>query len=139
MDREQLQVRDVMSSDVFTLGRNDKLSIADNLMKQERIRHIPILDEQGKLCGIITQRDLFRGTLLRALGYGSRAEEKMLEFVVVKEAMRNEVHTTSPGTLLRDAARAMIDKKIGCLPVIEGGELIGILAESDFVKLAIDE
>lgn len=134
---KDLQVRDVMTSDVFTLGRNDELSIADNLMKQERIRHIPVVDENGDLCGIITQRDLFRGALLRALGYGSRAEEKILQSIVVKEAMSNEVYTTTPNTPIQEAAEMMIHKQVGSLPVVDQGKLVGILTEGDFVKLAI--
>lgn len=134
---KDLQVRDVMTSDVFTLGRNDELSIADNVMKQERIRHIPVVDENGDLCGIITQRDLFRGALLRALGYGSRAEEKILQSIVVKEAMSNEVYTTTPNTPIQEAAEMMIHKQVGSLPVVDQGKLVGILTEGDFVKLAI--
>lgn len=136
---KDLQVRDVMTSAVFTLGRNDELSIADNLMKQERIRHIPVVDENGDLCGIITQRDLFRGALLRALGYGSRAEEKILQSIVVKEAMSNEVYTTTPNTPIQEAAEMMIHKQVGSLPVVDQGKLVGILTEGDFVKLAIDK
>ena len=61
MSRKRPVVADVMSRDVHTLGRNDALSIADGLMQQARIRHLPVLDEDGVLCGIVSQRDLFRG------------------------------------------------------------------------------
>ena len=74
-----LQVRDVMSREVHTVKRNDELAIADALMKQERVRHLPVLDEDGEVCAVVSQRDLFRGALLRALGYGSRAEDLMLK------------------------------------------------------------
>lgn len=127
-----------MSRNVFTLERNDTLSIADDLMKQERIRHLPVLDEGGKLCGILTQRDLFRGALLEALGYGRRAEEHMLATVVVKEAMHSPVLTTEPGASLQEAARLMLEKKVGCLPVLDGDKLVGILTEGDFVKLVAE-
>ena len=63
-------VRDLMADTVVTLGRNDRLSVANTLLKQNRIRHIPVLDDDGRLCGIVTKRDLFRGALLRALGSG---------------------------------------------------------------------
>jgi CBS domain-containing membrane protein len=133
---ENLKVRDVMSTEVVTIGRNDKLAIADDVMKQERIRHMPVLNADDDVCGIITQRDLFRGALIRALGFGTRAEEMMLNNVVVKEVMSKEVQTISPDTPIRDAAKLMIERKIGCLPVVEGDKLIGILTEGDFVKLA---
>lgn len=134
MGKRNLVVRDVMSTDVFTLDRNDKLSVADDVMKQRRIRHIPILDRDDELCGIITQRDLFRGILLRSLGFGSRAEEKMLASLSVKDAMIDDVLTTSPDTPLTDAANLMLEKKIGCLPVVEKNRLVGLISESDFVK-----
>ena len=138
MSKRNLIVEDVMSRDVFTLGRNDKLSVADDLMKQKRIRHIPILDRDGELCGIITQRDLFRGILLRSLGYGSRAEEKMLESLSIKDAMHDDVVTTSPDTPLAEAARLMLTKKVGCLPVVDGDRLVGLISEADFVKRFAD-
>ena len=138
MSPTRLQVRDVMSRDVHTVRRNDKLAIADGLMKQERVRHLPVLDEDGEVCAVVSQRDLFRGALLRALGYGSRAEELMLSQVVVKEAMSAEIETTAPDTPVADAARLMIERKIGCLPVIENGRLVGIVTETDFVRLVAD-
>lgn len=134
MSERNLLVEDVMSTDVFTLERNDKLSIADDVMKQKRIRHIPILDSDGQLSGIITQRDLFRGILLRSLGFGSRAEEKMLESYSVKDAMKEDLITTTPDTPIADAARLMLSNKIGCLPVLDGERLVGLISEADFVK-----
>jgi CBS domain-containing membrane protein len=127
-------VENIMSTDVFTLGRNDKLSIADDVMSQKRIRHLPVLDADGMLCGILTQRDLFRGALLRSLGYGQRAEQKLLDSLAVKDAMRDEVVTISPKSTLSDAANLMLSNKIGCLPVVEGERLVGIISEADFVK-----
>jgi len=139
MDSKQLKVGDVMSACVSTLGRNDKLSIAEDLMKQERIRHLPVIDDDGDLCGIITQRDMFRNALVRALGFGSRAEDQILNTIAVKEAMTDKVQTTTPDTLLTEAAKLMIERKIGCLPVIDGGRLVGMLSEADFVKLMIQQ
>jgi CBS domain-containing membrane protein len=127
-------VADVMNTDVFTLSRNDKLSIAENLMKQQRIRHIPVLDSDGVLCGILTQRDLFRGILLRSLGYGSRAEQKMLDSFSIKDAMHDEVLTVSPQSTLSEAANLMLSNKVGCLPVVDGERLVGMISEADFVK-----
>jgi len=134
-----LQVRDVMSREVHTVKRNDELGIADALMKQERVRHLPVLDGDDEVCAVVSQRDLFRGALLRALGFGSRAEELMLKQVAVKEAMSSEIQTTAPDTPVADAARLMIERKIGCLPVIENGKLVGIVTETDFVRLVAEE
>lgn len=131
-----LRVREVMSRPVKTLGRNDQLTLADDLMKQERVRHLPVLDDDGEtVVGILSQRDMFRGALAQALGYGEAAQRRMLGLLVVKEVMTNQVVTVAPETPIGDAARTMLDRKIGCLPVVEKGRLVGILTESDFVEL----
>jgi len=133
-----LKVRDVMTREVRTVLRNDQLGVADKLMKDERIRHLPVIDGDGDVCAVVSQRDLFRGALLRALGYGSRAEETVLRQVVVKEAMSAELFTTTPDTPVAEAARVMIERRVGCLPVLDAGKLVGIVTETDFVRLVAE-
>jgi CBS domain-containing protein len=130
-------VRDLMTKEIVTLGPNDSLTSADDVMRLGRIRHLPVVDEDGLLAGIVSQRDLFHGGLLRALGYGTHARQRALETMVVKEAMRSEVVTTTPETPLAEAAKLMVDRQIGCLVVLEGQEIVGILTEGDFVRLAL--
>lgn len=130
-------VRDLMTKDVMTLDRNEKLTVADDIMKLGRIRHLPIIDEDGALAGIVTQRDLFHSGLLRALGYGSHARDQAMGLLVLKEAMKAEVMTVTPDAPLTEAAQIMLKYKIGCLVVVEGKKIAGILTESDFVKLAL--
>jgi CBS domain-containing membrane protein len=132
---EALCVRDVMSKDVATIERNEKLMVADDVMRLGRIRHLPVVDADGALAGIVSQRDLFHSGLVKALGYGTHAQRQALDMLVVKEAMKTEVVTTTAETKVADAARLMLERKIGCLVVVEGAKVIGILTESDFVKL----
>ena len=113
---EGLRVRDVMTPDVTTLKRNDKLTLADDIMHLGRIRHLPVLDDDGQqIVGVVSQRDLFRGALARALGYGRRAQRKVLDTLSVKEVMTSEVITTTPDTPLVEAARILAERKMGCL------------------------
>jgi len=137
MNTKNLLVRDVMTKDVVTLDRNDKLSAADDLMRLGRIRHMPIVDEDGALAGIVSQRDLFHSGLLRALGYGTHAKAQALDLLVLKEAMNTEVLTVTPDAPLQEAAKIMLERKVGCLVVVEGKKIVGILTEGDFVKLAL--
>src|SRR5688500_3172876 len=102
-------VSDLMTSTVTTVGRNDSLKSADEVMRLGRIRHLPVLDDDGALAGIVSQRDSFHSGLVRALGYGSHARERILEDSLIKEAMKTEVVTTTPETLLRDAANVMLE------------------------------
>ena len=133
---EGTRVIDVMAREVTTLQRNEKLSLADDIMNLGRIRHLPVLDDDGKdLVGIVSQRDLFRGALAQAIGYAQHARRKLLDTLKVKDVMTTAVTTTTPDTLLVEAARVLMKRKIGCLPVIENGRLVGILTEGDFVAL----
>ena len=129
-------VKDLMTTNVTTLRRNEKLSLADDLMNLGRIRHLPVLDDDGGVpIGIVSQRDLFRGALAQAIGYGEHARRKLLETLLVKDVMTTEAITTTPETALSDAARVLIQRKIGCLPVVKDNRLVGILTEADFVAL----
>jgi CBS domain-containing membrane protein len=133
---EQLNVRDVMTTEVTTLKRNEKLTLADDLMHLGRIRQLPVLDDDGEqLVGIVSQRDLFRSALAKALGYGQSAQRKLLDTFSVKEVMTTDVITTTPDKPLIEAARVLIERKIGCLPVVENERLVGIITEADFVAL----
>ena len=131
------KVRDAMTTDVATVNMNDPLAVADDVMRLGRVRHMPVVDDDGELVGLVTQRDLFFGGLLRALGYGAFAKQKALENYLVKDAMTSQLITTSPDSDLSAAAQIMLEKKIGCLPVLEAGKLVGILTETDFVKLVL--
>ena len=135
MDNKAMLVRDLMTRDVATLDRNDKLSVADDVMRLGRIRHLPIVDEDGALAGIVSQRDLFHSGLLRALGFGQHAKQQALDLLVLKEAMKTDVLTVTPDAPLIAAAKMMLERKIGCLVVVEAKTVVGILTESDFVKL----
>jgi CBS domain-containing membrane protein len=137
MTAKTLLVRDLMTRDVATLHRNETLVVADDVMRLGRIRHLPVVDSDGDLVGIVSQRDLFHSGLLRALGYGLHAKQQALQLLELKEAMKTEVVTIGPEAPLKEAATLMLERKIGCLVVVEGKKIVGILTESDFVKLAL--
>lgn len=140
MSTAALRVRDLMTPEVATLNRNDRLSLADDVMRLGRIRHMPVLDDDGTtLCGIVSQRDLFRGALASALGYGQRAQTKVLDSLLVKEVMTTDPITIGPDAPIREAAALMLQRKVGALLVVEHGQLLGILTEADFVKLALGD
>ncbi len=128
-------VADLMTKEVATLQRHDQLSIADDVMKLGRVRHLPVLGEDGELAGVISQRDLLHGSLASILGYGDAARSKLLATILVKDAMTTAPITTTPETSISEAARIMTENKIGCLPVMKDTSLVRILTESDFVRL----
>ena len=133
----RMLVRDVMTKEVVTLARNDKLATAQDVMQLGRIRHMPVIDEQGELVGLVSQRDLFHSALLKAMGYGTRAADKLREMYLVKETMISPVVTIQPDATVAEAAGLMLEHKIGALVVVdESGKLAGIVTETDFVQLA---
>lgn len=135
---EKQVVRDVMSTEVTTLGRNDKLTIADDVMRLGRIRHLPVLDDDGAIAGVLSQRDMFRGALARTLGYGKFAQQRLMGTIFVKEVMSSDPVTVSPDASLEEAAKLLAHRKIGCLLVVEDDKLVGILTEGDFVRIFVD-
>lgn len=133
-DLGAVKVEEIMISDPATLGRNDALDLADDIMRLGRIRHLPVVEE-GVVVGVISQRDLFRSALASALGYGEKAQRGLMQTLLVKEVMTSPVLTVDPECPVREAARLMQEKKIGCLPVVRGQRLVGIITESDMLKL----
>src|SRR3990172_8454426 len=132
MSAQELTVREMMTTTVATLGRNDTLDLADDLMSMGRIRHLPVLDE-GHVVGVVSQRDLFRSALAVALGYGERAQKLLLTTITVKRVMREPAISIAPEATVTQATRVMLEHKIGCLPVVEGQTLVGIVTETDIL------
>jgi|APHig6443718053_1056840.scaffolds.fasta_scaffold131121_2 CBS domain-containing membrane protein len=120
-----MRVTDIMTARPLTLGENDSLETARRLMQDMFIRHIPIVDQHGRLAGLVTQRDLLVASLRKDEG------------TPIREIMCTDVTTVSPQESLRRAAEIMIYNKYGCLPVLVEGRPEGIVTEADFLKLAI--
>ena len=133
-----MKVKEVMVKEVATLDINDELSLANDIMRLGRIRHLPVVDGT-RLAGIVSERDLFRSSLAQALGYGGQASRDLMKTLRIKDIMVKEVTTTSPEANLCDAVKIMMDKKIGCLPVVENNLLVGLITETDILLQYIKE
>ncbi|MGD9607935.1 MAG: CBS domain-containing protein [Desulfovibrionaceae bacterium] len=118
-------VADLMTSQLRCLKETDSLADAMAAMQELFVRHIPVVDAANRLAGLVTQRDLLA------------LEHKKDPSTPLREIMRSDVATVRPTTALRTAAETMIYNKYGCLPVVENGRLVGIITETDFLKLAI--
>jgi CBS domain-containing protein len=132
-----MKIKDIMARDITTLGRNDSLDLADEVMTLGRIRHLPVIDE-GRVVGVVSQRDLFKSALAVALGYGETAQKKLLKTLRVKEVMSEPAISISPEATIKEAARLMLEKKIGCLPVVQGHTLVGLVTETDLLRYVVD-
>jgi CBS domain-containing membrane protein len=131
----RLQVRDLMTRGVYAVNVSDDLETVNNLMDERGIRHAPVVNRDGCLVGLVTQRDLLRNSLKGNVGLPPEAERQARLQITAGEIMSQDVVTARPEQDIRDAARIMLDNKFGCLPVVEGNRLVGIVTESDFVRL----
>lgn len=130
-------VRDIMITEVTTLQRNDSLQLVKDTMTLGRVRHFPVMDD-GKVVGVVSQRDLYKASLGSVMKYGEKAQRAFLEGIVVKEVMSDPPITIAPHASVQEAARLMMEKKVGCLPVLEGSQLVGIVTETDMLKLVAE-
>jgi len=125
-----------MQSTVVTLEASDTLGLADDIMRLGRIRHMPVVSGDH-VVGVLSQRDLFRAAISSALHFRPAAEREWLKKIAVREVMTKPVITVAPGTSIRAAIGVMADRRIGCLPVVEDGKLVGLLSESDCLRYLI--
>ena len=138
-----MKVKDLMQTRVWTVTPEDKIDRVFFLMNFERIRHLPVV-EKNKVVGILSDRDLKKvlGSLKSQQARKNANNEMMITIKsrTVRTIMRRSVITTSPNADAADAAAIMASKKIGGLPVLEQGKLVGIITATDilraFVKLS---
>ena len=121
-----LTVRDVMVTDLVTIGPEATARAAWKLMRDGRFRHLPVL-KAGRLVGILSDRDL-RPVLL----------SPSLARVRVADLMSEEITTVRAGAPVEDAASLLVTKKIGCLPVLDGERLVGIVTETDLLAVLVE-
>ena len=120
-------VRNRMSRPAVTVRQDADFQKALSLMQEKKLRRLPVVDDDGRLVGIVVERDL----LVAAMRYlQSRVE--------VGDVMTRDVVTVGPDTDLNDVARTMLERKIGGLPVVEHGRLVGIITESDIFKRFVE-
>jgi acetoin utilization protein AcuB len=137
-DRD-VTVRDIMTKNPATLDTDEKVNVAEHLIKFGSIRHLPVLTN-GQVVGVVSQRDLFRSALISdqdAPGAGAKPNRKNTE-IAVKEIMSTPAVTISPETSVKEAARKMMEKRIGCLPVVQGDELLGLITETDILQYVVE-
>jgi acetoin utilization protein AcuB len=132
-----MTVRELMTEAVITAPPSMPILDARNLMMKARIRHLPVADADGRLLGIITDRDIRLNLPSQATSLSVWEINHLLSKLTVEEVMTQAVITVGPDRPARDAARLMVDHQMGALPVEDGGRLIGIVTETDLLKAFI--
>lgn len=136
MELRRRRVSEIMRTDVATLGPTEKLDLTQDVMRVGRVRHMPVVDD-GRLVGVVSHRDVLAASLSKALDFDAPSRRSFLKSVEVSEVMAREIEVVTPDTTLEDAARTLVERQIGCLPVVGAdGALIGLVTESDLLSVA---
>jgi acetoin utilization protein AcuB len=120
-----VNVREAMTARPATVAPGDSVASAAAIMRRGRFRHLPVVDDDV-LVGVVSERDLYRGD-------GVEPSQR-----AVRSVMSAETITIAPDDPLEEAARIMLENKVGCLPVVEEGRLTGIVTESDIFRAFVD-
>lgn len=122
-----IKVEEFMTTDLFTVQKDDLIELVAEIMDWRRIRYMPVENNKGELVGLVSSR-----LLLRHFARQSRMEG---EDVAVKDIMIEKPITVNPETSIVEAMHKMRNNHIGCLPVVKGKELVGIITEMDFLRI----
>ena len=123
----KIRVDEFMTTDLFTVRKDDIIGLVAEMMDWRHIRYTPVEDAKGKLVGLVTSRHLLRHFI--------KAEKLKKSKLLVKEIMIKDPMTIGPEASIMNAMKIMNENKIGCLPVVENDELIGIVTEMDFLRI----
>ena len=127
---ENLRVEEFMQTDLFTVSKDDLIEFVAKLMDWKKVRYMPVEDQKGNICGLITSRLLLRFYSQKGISFVEGKKLQTVEDIMIKAPIVIE-----PGKSIIDALQIMREKKIGCLPVVIDGELIGIITEMDFLRI----
>ena len=129
-----LLVREIMQEKIVTVSAGDRLSTVEDIMTLGGVRHMPVVSA-GELVGVVSERDLLRASLSNlSAEFGSDHRRAFLHAIEISSVMSSPPVTIEPRASIRDAARVMAQRKIGCLPVVEPAyKLIGLVTETDLL------
>jgi acetoin utilization protein AcuB len=131
-------VQERMTRQPITAGPDMPVADALALMRERKIRRLLVVDQGGKLVGIVSDRDLLQASPSPATSLSVWEITYLLSKITLKSVMTTKVITVTPDEPLENAARIMADNKIGGLPVVENGALVGIITETDLFKVFLE-
>ena len=137
MDLRQRPVSKIMRREVVTVTVGEKLDLTQDIMNLGRVRHLPVLDDEQRVIGVISHRDLLAAAMTQVLDFDAQSRRTFLRSIEVGEVMAKDVTTVGPDARLGDVARILVERKIGCVPVVgANGELLGLVTETDLIAAA---
>ena len=130
-------VRKKMKKELVTIGKDERMTTAKKILQEKNIRHLPVVDGK-KMVGLVTNMDIRRAEASPATSLEIRELHYLLDKLKVGEIMTRNVITIPPDISVEEATTLLHDNKIGCLPVVEDGNLIGIITEQDVMEILIE-
>ena len=127
------RVRDIMGTKLVTIPASERLSTVEDIMTLGHVRHMPVV-QGGKLVGVVSERDLLRASLSVLSDHRDEERRAFLNVVEIGRVMSTPPIVVEPDASIEEAALIMAEKKIGCLPVIDGDELLGMITETDVLR-----
>jgi acetoin utilization protein AcuB len=131
-------VKDRMTPNPLTITPDTSFPDAFRFIREKKIRHLPVVDEQGKLLGVVAQTDLLHASPSSATTLSVFEVNYLLANLHVREVMSSPPITVPEDAPLEEAAKVMVEKKIGCLPVMRNGELVGVITETDIFESFVE-
>jgi acetoin utilization protein AcuB len=131
-------VKERMTRNPVTVTDDTSLDEAMRIMKREKIRRLPILDDAGCLVGIVSDRDLLAASPSQATTLSKYEVGYLVSKITLKEVMTRDVITVQEDTPVEEVARIMADNKIGGVPVMRGDSMVGIVTETDLFKVFLE-
>jgi len=130
---DHIPVRMIMQEKIVTISAGESLSTVEDIMRLGQVRHMPVVSS-GRLVGVVSERDLLRSSLSSLSSHRSDERKAFLYAVEIGRVMSQPPIVIAPDATVRQAAQVMAENRIGCLPVVEGEELIGLVTETDVLS-----
>ena len=130
------KLSEIMNRTLITVDTHASLRQAQRILDRRNIRHLFVMDGK-RLVGIVTDRDLRKAAPSSKSPLTASEREEFMDELKVVEIMLRKLITASPSTTVREGAKVMIREKIGCLPVVEGKTLVGIVTETDLLEILV--
>jgi acetoin utilization protein AcuB len=130
------QLSEIMNRKVVTVDTHASLRQAQRILDRHNIRHLFVMDGK-RLVGIVTDRDLRKAAPSSKSPLTASEREEFMDELKVVEVMSRKLIEASPSTTVREAAKVMVREKIGCLPVVDGNALVGIVTEIDLLEILV--
>ena len=131
-------VRDRMSPNPVVITTDTSLKEALDLVRSKPFRHLPVVDENGKLVGIVTEKSLVYASPISATTLSVFEVDYILSRTKIGQIIQGSVVAVGPDLPIEEAARVMVDHRIGCLPVVEDDELVGIISDTDIFRVFVE-